>query len=75
MFDEKRYFGTQYPSDFSLSGVYPIVIEQTNAVIKNNKVDGNRTIVSNYNSKVIVENLINNLQHYNLYNLNFFLEI
>lgn len=57
MFDEKRYFGTQYPSDFSLSGVYPIVIEQTNAVIKNNKVDGNRTITSNYNSKVIVENL------------------
>ncbi len=57
MFNEKRYFGTQYPSDYALSGVYPIVVEQTNAVIKNNSVTGNSTIVSNYNSKVIIENL------------------
>ena len=55
MSSNRKSFGAQYEDDAVLAGVYPIVVEQTDAIIKNNSVKGKGAIAANYNSKVIVE--------------------
>ena len=57
MSSNRKSFGAQYEDDAVLAGVYPIVVEQTDAIIKNNSVKGKGAIAANYNSKVIVEDL------------------